>query len=354
MLCLAVRSSLSEYEIDYYPSYEEWSSFLEEHDSENLQQSFEWGEILKLLRPGTKIMRLLLKKDGESVGLVQGFYQGGRILGRPLNVEGFHGTGPVIAIGQNRKLVFRQLFLALEKYAIMNRITQGQIICESETVNVLRSLGYTHFFSHCIYNILLDNNVDQIWRRIDHNKRRNIRKAISCGVEVTHGTSKEDLVSFYEMLQLTSDREGFEIRPFNYYNEILKVFGKIGKANIFTAYYRDQPVAGLFVVTMGNTAHSLSAGSRPEFWRFRPNDILHWKSIELACKKGLSCYNMGAVPDPPGGSLWRWKKEWMGDLKKMPIYRRVYMPKLKLVFDTYGKIMTRKIERTLTALLRRV
>ena len=345
---------MSEYEIDYFPSYEEWSSFLEEHGSDNLEQSFEWGEILKLLRPGNKIVRLLLKKDGKSVGLVQGYNQGGRIWGRPLFVEGFHGPGPVVAEGQNSKLVFRQLILALEKYAIMNRVPEGNIIYKSEMGDVLRSLGYATFFSHFIYKIFLHNNVDQIWQRIDHNKRRNIRKAISFGVEVTHGTSKEDLVSFYEMLQSTSDRVGIYPRPFNYYNEILKVFGKVGKAKIFTAYLRDQPVAGLFVVWMGNTAHSLAAGSRPEFWRFRPNDILFWKSIELACKVGLSCYNMGVVPDLPGGSLWRWKKEWRGGLEKMPIYRRVYMPKLTLVLDTYGKIMPRKIQRTLGARLGRV
>ncbi len=156
---------------------------------------------------------------------------------------------------------------------------------------------------------------------------------------------KRDLVSFYEMLQLTSEREGFQIRPFNYYDEILKVFGKIGKAKIFTAYLRNQPVAGLFVVTMGNTMHALSAGSRPEAWRARPNDILHWKAIELACKDGLSCYNLGAVPDPPEGGLWKWKSEWMGQLEKMPICHRVYMPKLKLVIDTYNQMMYRTIGR---------
>jgi hypothetical protein len=345
---------LSEYEIDYSPSYEDWSSFLEEHDPDNLQQSYEFGEISKLIHPGNKIVRLLLKENGKSLGLVQSYYQGGRFWGNHLFVEGFHGTGPVVAEGQNSQLVFRQLLVALEKYAIENRIIEGYITYKYKMSNDLRSQGYSLFFKHYIYKHFLNNNVDQIWQRIDHNKRRNIRKAINAGVIVTHGNSGEELVSFYEMLQLASGRAGFKIRPFEYYNEICKVFGKTGKAKIFTAYLRDQPVAALFVVTMGNTAHALSAGSRQEAWRAHPNDILHWKAIELTCKEGLSCYNWGAVPDPPEGSLWRWKSEWRGSLEKMPICHRVYMPKLKLMFDASGKLIPKRAQRAITALIRRV
>ncbi len=340
---------MSKYEIDYSPSAEEWNSFLEEHDSDNLEQSFEFGEISKLVRPATKVIRLLLKKDEKPVGLIQGYYQRGRFWGRPLRVPGFHGTGPVVADGPDRERVFRQLILATEKRAVMDSVPQGYIVCESEMKGALRSLGYT-FLSHYVYKSFLYNDVEQIWKRIAHNKRKNIRKAINIGVEVTHGTGEENLTSFYKMLQLSSSTHGFEIHPFTYYDEMLKVFGKAGKAKIFTAYLRDQPIAAVFVVIRGKTAHALGAGSSSEGWKARPNDILHWKVIELACKQGLSCYNWGAVVGPPGGLLWRWKSEWMGQLKEMPISHRVYMPKLKLVFDTYEKILPRKIELMLSGL----
>ncbi len=84
---------MPEYEIDYCPSYAEWSSLLEEHDSDNLQQSFEFGEILRVLHPNIKIVRLLLKSHEKSVGLVKGYYNQGNMIGRPLFVEGHHETG---------------------------------------------------------------------------------------------------------------------------------------------------------------------------------------------------------------------------------------------------------------------
>jgi hypothetical protein len=340
-------SSVSEYQINYCPSYEEWNSFLEEHDRDNLQQSFEFGEVSKSLYPNPIILRLLLKKHEKSVGLVQGSYNQGRIIGGPLSVEGFHGTGPVVEEGQNKKRVFSMLISFLEKCAIKNKVPHGFIVHQSGMGDVLRILGYNLFYSHNVYRFYLNNDVSKAWQRIDHNKRRNIKKAISQGVEVTSGVSKENLVSFYEMLSLSSVRVGFEIRPFNYYKEILKVFGKIGKAKIFTAYLRDRPVAGLFVVDQGHAAHALSAGSRPEAWRARPNDLLHWKAIELSCKEGLLCYNFGAVPDPPGGSLWRWKNEWNGQLEKMPICHKVYMPKLETLFCVpYGKIIKRLTKKS--------
>ena len=347
-VCLVREDSrVSEYKIDCCPSCEEWNAFLEEHDRDNLQQSFAFGEALKALYPNTKIVRLLAKKYEKPVGLVQGFYNQGRVLGGTIFVEGHHGTGPVIAEGENKNQVFRELISALEKYAVKNRVPSGSIVHQSEMGEVLRNMGYKLFCRHNSYKINLHNGVDKVWREIDHNKRRNIRKASKAGVEVNLSTSIENLALFHQMLQLSSERVGFEIRPFKYYVEILKIFGKIEKARIFTAYLRDQPVAGLFVVNAGNTAHALAAGSLPEAWKARPNDLIHWKAIEQACKEGLSAYNMGAVPDPPGGSLWRWKSEWRGQLEKMPTSNKTFMPKLEqLVIAPYGKMKKRLAERT--------
>jgi len=116
---------LLEYEIDYCPSREEWRSFLEEHDRGNLQQSFEFGEIYETLGSNIKIVRVLLKEHERPVGLVQGYYDRGSIMGGTLYVEGHHGTGPVVTDGQDKEQVFRRLVLALENYAVKHRVPEG-------------------------------------------------------------------------------------------------------------------------------------------------------------------------------------------------------------------------------------
>jgi lipid II:glycine glycyltransferase (peptidoglycan interpeptide bridge formation enzyme) len=334
-----VERRLVDYEIDYDPSYKAWDSFLSDQDPDNLQQSYEFGEASRTLYPKTKIARFLLKKNGKTISILQGFHSYGTFFGGPFFVEGHHGTGPVIAEGENKQEVYTKIVSLIDKYAKENKVPEGFIVFKSGMENTLHKMGYNPFCSHNLYKLYLYANADIVWKAITHNKRKNIRNATKQGIEVINNTSKENLILFYEMLNLSSKRVGFKIRPFQYYSALLKVFEKFGKARIFTAYLKDQPVAGLFVISQGNTVHALSAGSLPDAWKARPNDVIHWKAIEWSCREGFQIYNMGAVPDPPGGSLWRWKSEWQGQLEKMPTCNKIFMTKsTKGLFDLYGKI----------------
>jgi len=327
------------------PSKRDWAQFLDKIDVGNLQQSFEYGEVVKLINPHTKVIRLLALNDNNApVGLVQARYNSKFGFGDRLEVGGVYGYGPVVDNIEAKQKVLSELVTSLEKFAKKEKICES-FIFTLERVNVLETLDYVFERSFNVYKVSLDGDVEDLWKRIAHNKRRNIKKAQKHGVEVICSQSHDDLASFYKMHVISGKRAGFIPQPFTYFDSFLKVFRALGKAKVFLALFDGKPVAGVFVVIHGNTAYALGAGSYEEGWHVRSNDILHWKAMEWACNEGLSYYHMGFVSDPPpiegspGWGLWRWKREWKGLLEKVFVYHKVFMPKFKKFFLTpYEKI----------------
>lgn len=334
---------MTEYEIIDNPMQREWESFLEKAVCSNLEQSFEYGEVMKSHNPHTRVVRLLALDGDCPVGLVQARYNRKFGFGDRLEVGGVYGTGPLIADEHNEHIL-TQLIADLENRAIKNKVSEAFIYRDGED-QVLKSLGYTLIQVFNVYKVALQKTAEDLWKNIAHNKRKNINKAQRKGVEVVEGISYDDLASFYEMLSISGKRAGFIPHPFSYFHSYLKIFGAHNRARVFLAVFDGQQVAGVFVVINGDTAYALGAGSHEEAWHVRPNDILHWKAMEWACNEGLSQYHMGFVNNPPpthcssDWGLWRWKREWNGQLEKVFRYNKVYMPRFKkIVLTPYEKI----------------
>ena len=108
---------------------------------------------------------------------------------------------------------------------------------------------------------------------------------------------------------------------------------------MFLAYWKGKIVSGVYIVIHEKTVYALSAGSRTEGWEVRPNDIMHWKVMEWACQNGYSKYDMGMVNEPPPTKesrfwgIWRWKREWKGNLERIQIFDKVFLPRYKLILQ---------------------
>jgi lipid II:glycine glycyltransferase (peptidoglycan interpeptide bridge formation enzyme) len=184
----------------------------------------------------------------------------------------------------------------------------------------------------------LEEGAQELWKSIDHNKRRNIKKAMKEGVEIVQSHSDEDLKTFISMGEATAKRKGFLTYPPSWYEAIWKTF-KPELSKVFLAYWKGKSVSGVFIVNYGKIVYALSAGSRTEGWEVRPNDILHWKAMEWACENGYSKYDMGTVSEPAPNEessdwgLWRWKREWKGSLERTQTFDKTLLPRYKLILQ---------------------
>lgn len=177
-----------------------------------------------------------------------------------------------------------------------------------------------------------------MWTNIHHNKRRNIKKALEEGVEITQSHSNEDLNTFYALLRASAERGGFTPYPHSLFETIWKTYSP-ELSKVFLAHWKGKSVSGVYVMVQGKTVYALGGGSLTEGWGVRPNDLLHWKIMEWACENGYLKYNMGGVDEPPPTEesskwgIWRWKREWKGSLEGIETFDKIILPKYKAMLQ---------------------
>jgi lipid II:glycine glycyltransferase (peptidoglycan interpeptide bridge formation enzyme) len=328
---------VSGYAVVENPSAELWNSFLKMSPEGNLGQCFEMGEIAKVAYPRTKVVRLCITYNGEPIGIVQGTYSSYFGFGMTLKVI----RGPIInaKTKENLQLV-GNLLKELENYSKRKRIIRAQILVPNswQLQEVFHKMGYAALKIENEYVVNLGEGAQKLWKSIDHNKRRNIKKAMNEGVEIAQSHTYEDLRTFISMYEATAKRRSFLMYPPSWFEAMWKAF-KPELSKVFLAYWKGKSVSGVYIVIHGKIVYALSAGSRTEGWEVRPNDILHWKAMEWACQNGYSKYDMGTVSEPPpteessDWGLWRWKREWKGNLERIQTFDKILLPKYKLILQ---------------------
>ena len=327
---------LSEYSIVENPSEKLWNSFLNMFPEGNFEQCYEYGEIAKMAFPKTVPVRLAIARGGELAGIVQGNYS--RYFGFGMELEVMRG--PVIAERNEAGLQLAENLLeALEDYGKKNRVIHARIVVPETwgLEGVFHKLGYVLEGKLNEYAVNLEGGVEKVWRSIDHNKRRNVKRALNEGVEVIRSHDHDDLVAFYSMLKAAQDRAGFSSYPLSWFEAVWDKYKPEELSNVFLARWNGKSVSGVFTVVHEKTVFALAAGSLSEGWKVRPNDIMHWKAMEWASQNGYSKYHMGLVSEPPpvegspAWGIWRWKREWRGKLGSFQIFRKTFLPRYQLV-----------------------
>jgi lipid II:glycine glycyltransferase (peptidoglycan interpeptide bridge formation enzyme) len=126
--------------------------------------------------------------------------------------------------------------------------------------------------------------------------RYNIRLAERKGVVVRAG-SADDLPAFYAMYVETGGRDGFLVRPFDYYRAIWARFLAGGLGHMLLAEVDGAPVAGLFLFRFGPTAWYFYGASTGQGRDLMPNHALQWAAMCWAKAAGCTRYDWWGAPD---------------------------------------------------------
>ena len=318
------------------PSAELWDSFLNKESSDgNFPQCYEYGELAKTAYPKQRVVRSLITYNEKPVGIAQGTYNVYFGLGTTLNVI----WGPIVSRRNSENLYAAEnLLTEVEACCRKYRIIEARfsVMASPDLQKAFREMNYASIAKTNEYVVNLEGGAQKLWMNIHHNKRRNIKRALEQGVEVTQSHSKEDLKTFYSLLEITVAREGFTPYPRTLFEAIWNSYDP-DLSSVFLAKWKGKALSGVFVVVQGKTAYALNAGSLAEEREVRPTDIMHWKAMEWACSKGYSRYNLGGVSEPPpieGSSkwgIWRWKKEWKGNLETIEVFNKLVLPQYRLI-----------------------
>ena len=174
--------------------------------------------------------------------------------------------------------------------------------------------------------------------------RYNIRLAGRRGVEVT---PSNDFNAFYDLYAETSARDGFLIRPRDYYLRVMNRLQGNGLGQLLLAWDQDALVAGLFLFRFGPTAWYFYGASSNKGRRNMPTYLLQWEAMRWAISQGCTTYDWWGAPnnlhesDPMwgvyrfkegfGGRFTRWIGAW--DYAPNRTFYRAYAQAMPKVLD---------------------
>lgn len=176
--------------------------------------------------------------------------------------------------------------------------------------------------------------------------RYNIRLAERRGVMVRGGTAA-DLPLFYAMYSETGQRDGFLVRPYEYYRAIWERFMADGLAHLLLAEVEGRPVAGLILFRFGPTAWYFYGASTDQSRELMPNHALQWAAMRWAKAAGCTRYDWWGAPDvldetDPMWGVYRFKQGFGGEF--VPHIGAWDYPTSRLGYWGYTVAMPRVLE----------
>jgi lipid II:glycine glycyltransferase (peptidoglycan interpeptide bridge formation enzyme) len=156
----------------------------------------------------------------------------------------------------------------------------------------------------------LDHPEEDLLAAMKQKTRYNVRLARRRGVLIRHLTAAASftaaasspelsaaLETFYQLYAETAERDGFVIRPPDYYLDAWRSFLEAGLAHLFLAEFEGEAVAGLVLFTMGPTAWYIYGASSNRQRKHMPNYLLQWEAMRAARAAGCTLYDLWGAPE---------------------------------------------------------
>ncbi len=131
--------------------------------------------------------------------------------------------------------------------------------------------------------------------------RYNIRLARKKGVTIRYGTSA-DVPTFYELGQLTANREAFGLHDMAYYQTLFEMFAPDHAALVFAEHEGD-PLAALMILRQGEEAYYFYGASADHKRNLMPTYLAQWGAMQWAKRHGCTRYDLWGIPDADEATL---------------------------------------------------
>ena len=322
---------------------QEYKEFLEKHERCNFQQSIEWSRVKTSWK--TEVV-LAEDENNNIIGSVC-------ILIRKMPIFGnmmYASRGPVCDI--HDKAVLEQLTEGIKelgkKYnAFVFRMEPDIKKEDTEFRKIIEQIGYKvkddakdfkdEIQPRFVFRLDIKNKTEEEILKNCHQKTRyNIRLATKKGVVVKEGT-REDLKDFHKIMIETGSRDGFIIRPLEYFEKMYDELAP-NHMKLLMAYHEDKPISGIIPIMYGNKTWYLYGASSNSHRNLMPNYLLQWEMIKQAINNKCDVYDFRGVSgvvdeNHPQYGLYRFKKGFGAEFTEF--IGEVYLPFKPLTYKIY-------------------
>jgi len=270
-----------------------WDAFMQSQNA-HILQTFAWGELKS--RYGWRAERIAWR-DGAAISAAA------QVLYRPLAPAltlAYVPRGPVVADAGLLVPFLNELTLHVRARRVFMLKFEPDWRRGNKAEELLESVGAVRSSETiqppATIQIDLTADLETILARMKSKWRYNIRLAEKKGVMVRAGTAA-DFDAFYQLMQLTGERDHFAIHGASYYRTAFELFDKQESVRLFIAEFEKQPLAMIFVTAFAHEAIYLYGASGNAERNRMPNHALHWAAIQWAKARGCAQYDLWGIPE---------------------------------------------------------
>jgi CelD/BcsL family acetyltransferase involved in cellulose biosynthesis len=150
--------------------------------------------------------------------------------------------------------------------------------------------------------------------------QRNIRRAEREGLTVRQATRPEDLVdTFYQLHLRTRRRQGVPVQPRRFFRLLWENVISTGLGSVLIVETSARPIAAAVFLAWNGTVIYKFGASDASTWSLRPNHLLFWHAIRVACENEYRWFDFGRT-DAGQEGLRNFKLSW-GAAEEPLVYR---------------------------------
>jgi len=282
-----------------------WNAFVGRVPEGDVLQSWEWGGVKS---PDWTPIRLGLYRDESLVG-------GAALLRRKLPLVGpffYAPRGPLLEDWADESALAALLDAvrrrASDDHAAFLKIDPAVPIERADVSALLARHGFAPPGSfdvqgfggtqpRCVMQLdLAGRSEADLLAAFKPQTRRNIKLGTEKhGVEVVTDVSRDDLLVFNELMQVTGARNGFRPRPLSYFQTLWDNLVPAGLAKLFLTRYEGQILSGALCFKIGDKAWYVYGESSNEHRNVMPNFAMQWAMIRWAREAGCTWYDFRGV-----------------------------------------------------------
>jgi len=177
----------------------------------------------------------------------------------------------------------------------------------------------------------LSKKEEQIFSSLRDSTRRNIKKAISEGVEAKLCNTKESIKEFYRLNCMTRKQHGLPPQPISFFEKVYDHIISKGLGFVMLASYEKQNIAGAIFFHFGEKALFKYGASNHKYQLLRANNLVMWEAIKWYNQNNYKSMCFGRTEAENEG-LRRYKTGW-GTKERIIKYYRYDLTKNTFVAD---------------------
>ena len=302
---------------------ERWNSFVLNHPYGSIYQHSSWLSVIAHSYRHIKPISFILESNSSDIHaaapccIVMSRLTGKRLVSLPFSSF----SDPLTNDFED----FRRLFEELIKE--MHRLSCDYFeLRQFRNASVQDDERLCKYIQHKIHILEIGEGFENIRKKFHKDCIvRSVRKAEKAHVIIEPCESEEGLREFYYIHAVTRKRLGFPIQPYIFFKNMWNIMKQGNFITILLAKLRGKTIAGIVLFKFKDMVSFEHGASLQEYLHTRPNHLLIWRSIEMACSEGFRYFNFGKTTKNNKGLL-DFKTRWGAQMFDIPYF---YYPKIQ-------------------------